>query len=330
LVEKKDMRITRIILLTLFAAVCGLAHAQAYPTKTITLVVAYPPGGQADALARSLVPVLQSELGQTVVVENVPGVGGSIGAQKVLAAPADGHTLIFATPIELVQTPLAIASAKYKPEDFRMIGPLASTYMMMIVRPDLPVANVAEFVSLAKKPGPKQLSYGTVGRGSAYHLISERFAQETGIQMLHVPYKGSQQTMLDLAGSQLDMAFLALGGPVPGLLQSGKFKSIGYTGHSRHPAFPNVPTLNESGLVKEFNFDLWAALVAPRGVPEPVLAKLTAAMNRALQQPQLRKDLEATGVQPADPMDAAKASAFYASEIARYQRIANSISLQPE
>jgi tripartite-type tricarboxylate transporter receptor subunit TctC len=324
------MRPLRTLLLAVSTLACCLAHGQTYPTKTITLLVAFPAGGQADAVARAIAPALQKELGQTVIVDNAAGVGGALGAQKVLGAAADGHTLMFGTPIELVQTPMAVAGAKYKPEDFRMIGPVASTYMMMTVRPDLPVASVADFVAFAKKSGAKELSFGSVGRGSAYHLVAERFAQDTGLQMLHVPYKGAQQLITDLAGGQIDMAFLPLGGPVPGLLQTGKFKAIGYTAASRHAKFPNTPTLDESKLVKDFHFDLWGALMVAKSVPEPVAAKLSAALNQALKQPQLRKDLEATGVQPTDPMDQARAAGFYASEIARYQRIGNAINLQPE
>jgi len=306
------------------------ALAQAYPSRPVSLVVAFPAGGQADASARTIVQALQSALGQPVVVDNVPGVGGALGAQKVLAAPPDGHTVFFGTPIELVQTPMALASIKYKPEHFRMVGPVASTYLMMIVRSDLPVASVADFVVLAKKPGARELSFGSVGRGTAYHLVAERLAHETGVKMLHVPYKGAQQLITDLAGGQIDMAFLAMGGPVPGLLQTGKFKAIGFTGPSRHPAFPNTPTMNESRVVKDFVFDLWGSLMVPRNLPEPIVAKLSAALRDVLKQPQVRASLEAMGVQPANPVDLAQAARFYGSEIARYRSIGQSIDLRPE
>lgn len=133
----------------------------------MNLVVAYSAGGQADAVARTLVQALQSALGQLVVIDNLPGVGGSLGAQKVRTAPPDGYTVLFGTPIELVQTPMAVASVKYKPENFRMRGPVASTYLMMIVRADPPVASMVDFVALAKKSSAKELSHGSVGRGTA-------------------------------------------------------------------------------------------------------------------------------------------------------------------
>lgn len=245
-------------------------------------------------------------------------------------APADGYTLLFGTPIELIQTPMAVAGARYQPDAFRMVAPVVSTYLMMVVRSDLPVASVGEFVALARSRAAGELNYGSVGRGSAYHLVAERFAQDTGVKMVHVPYRGAQQMITDLAGGQIDMGFLALGVPVPGLLQTGKFKAIGYTGTSRHPAFPSAATLNESKLVKDFNFDLWGAVMAHRNVPEPVVAKVHAAVNAALRQPQFRKGLEATGVLPADTMSLSRAAAFYAPEIARYQRVGQSIDLQPE
>ncbi len=211
-----------------------------------------------------------------------------------------------------------------------MVGPVASTYLMMIVRADLPVASVVDFVALAKKSSPKELSYGSVGRGTAYHLVAERFAQEAGVKMLHIPYKAAQQLITDLAGGQIDMAFLAMGGPVPGLLQTGKFKALGFTGPSRHLAFPTIPTMNETKVVKDFVFDLWGSIMVPMGLPEPVVARLSKALSQVLIEPKVRSSLESMGVQPADPMDQVQAARFYGSEIARYRMIGQSIDLKPE
>jgi len=231
----------RTLLFCLLPLMGGPAQAQGFPSKTITLLVTFPAGGQADAVARALAPALQKELGQPVIVDNVSGVGGSLGAQRVLNGPPDGHTLMLGTPIELVQTPMAVASARYKAEDFRMVGPVASTYMMMVVRPDFPATSVGEFVAAARNSGAKEFSFASVGRGSAYHLVAERFAQDTGIKLLHVPYKGAQQVITDLAGGQIDLAFLPLAGPVPGMLQTGKLKAIGFAAQARHRAFPQTP-----------------------------------------------------------------------------------------
>jgi len=273
---------------------------------------------------------MQKTLGQPLVIENVAGVGGALGAQKALAAPPDGHTIFFGTPMELVQTPLAVASAKYKPADFRMLGLGGSTYMMMIVRADLPANSVGEFVSMAKQTGQREVSYGSVGRGTAYHLVAERFAQETGTKLLHVPYKGAQQLITDLASGQIDMAFLAMGGPVPGLLRLRKFKAIGFTGPARHPDFPSVATMNESKVVKDFQFDLWGAFMVNKNVPAALAERLSAAVQSAVRDSQVRGALQAAGIQPVEPMTLTQASQFYNAEIARYGAIAKASNLQPE
>lgn len=314
--------------LTTFGLTLAMAvHAQS--DRPISTIVAYPAGGQADVTARVVLPTMQKMLGQSLVVDNVAGAAGSIGMQKLHSANADGQIIAVATPIELVQTPMAMRT-KYVSEDFRLVGRIASTYLMLVTRPDLPVSNLSELIALAKKPDAKELTFGTTGRGTIYHLVAERFAKDTGVRMLHVPYKGAAQIFGDLIGGQIDLVFMPLGGPVAGMIQSGKFKPVAYTGPSRHPAFPNVPTMNESGLVKDFVFDVWAGVVLPKATPDTVVQRLNGALNAALQEPSVRKELEASGGIPASPMSAAEAEKFYASEIARYRAIGKSINLQPE
>ena len=211
-----------------------------------------------------------------------------------------------------------------------MVGPIASTYLMLVVRPDLPVKDLGELIALAKRPGAKELSFGSGGRGTVYHLVAERFAQDAGVKLLLVPYKGAAQIVTDLTGGQIDMAFMPLGGPVVGMIQSGKLKAIAYTGPSRNPAFPNVSTMNETKLVKDFVFDAWASLMVPKATPDAAVDKLSAALNEALKQPAVRQSIEATGVIAAQPMTPAEAGKFYASEAARYRAIGKSINLQPE
>lgn len=307
----------------------SIALADSYPTKTISTVVAFPAGAQADVTWRVLQPLMQKHLGQTIITENIGGAGGSLGAQKVLNAAADGHTLLAATAIELTQTPLALATVKYKAEDFRMVGPIASTYLMLSVRPTLGVNSVAELVALAKKDGT-ELSFGTVGPGSIYHLVAERFARDTGIKLLHVPYKGAAQLITDLAGGQIDLVFMPLGGPVPGMITNGKFKALGFTGPNRHPNFPAVPTMNETQVVKDFVFDVWLGLTVPRTTPEPVVQRLNAALADVIRQPQVRKDIEVAGGIPAQAMTLAEADRFLSSEAARYRAIAKAINLKAE
>lgn len=211
-----------------------------------------------------------------------------------------------------------------------MVGPIGSTYLMLVVRNDLPAKDLGELVALAKKPGAKELSFGSGGRGTIYHLVAERFAQDVGVKLLHVPYKGAAQIVTDLTGGLIDMAFMPLGGPVASMVQSGKFRPIAYTGPARHPGFPNVPTMNETKLVKDFVFDAWAALMVPRATPDAVVGRLSAALNEALRQPAARTAIEGAGVIPAQPMTAADAEKFYTAETARYRAIGKAINLQPE
>ena len=306
------------------------ALAQAYPSKLVTGVVAFPAGAQADVTARMVTSEMQKRLGQSLIIDNVAGVGGALGAQKVLSAPADGHTLLFATVIESTQTPLAMASVKYKSEDFRMVGPVASTYMMVVVRPSLQVQSLADLVAMAKKSGDKPMTYGSVGRGSIYHLVAERFAADTGVKLLHVPYKGAAQLLPDIVGGQIDLVFLPLGGPVAGMLQKGQLKPLAFTGPKRHPAFPNVPTIEETKLLKDFQFNAWVGLLVPKATPDAVVTKLNAILGETLREPKVRADIEATGGMAADPMPLDAAARFYSDEIARYRAIAKQIGLQPE
>lgn len=323
--------ISRLLRLGVAASALTLAAAsQAQSDKPISVVVAYPAGGQADVTVRMVLPTMQKSLGgQPLVVENLGGASGAIGAQKARDAKADGQTILGATAIELIQTPMA-NKTRYVSEDFRMVGHIASTYLMLVTRADLPVNNLAELVALAKKPGAKELSFGTTGRGTVYHLVAERFSQDTGVKMLHVPYKGAAQIFGDLAGGQIDLVFMPLGGPVPGMIQSGKFKAIAYTGTSRHPNFPNVPTMNETKLVQDFVFDVWASLVVPKNTPDATVERLNGALNDALRQESLRKELAASGAMAAAPMSVADAQKFYTAEIARYRAIGKAINLQPE
>ncbi len=325
-----SIHLPRVLRAGLAIAVTGLAittHAQS--DKPITMVVAYPAGGPADVSTRIVLPAMQKALGQTLVVENLGGASGSIGAQKARDARTDGQIIMAGTPLELIQTPMTLKT-RYASEDFRMVGHIASANIMLVTRPNLPVKSAAELVELAKKASGTEMTFGSTGRGSIYHLVAERFAQDTGIKMLNVPYKGAAQMFGDLVGGQIDMVFMPLGGPVAGMIQTGKLKAVAYAGASRHPLFPNIPTMNETGLVKDFVFDAWVGVQVLKGTPEPVAQRLNAALSEAMNQPSVRRELEAAGVIPAQPMTLAEADRFYAVEIARYRAIGNAINLRPE
>ena len=313
------------------AASAGLpAWAQGFPTKTITLLVPYPAGGASDFVARKLQPELAGKLGQTIVVDNVGGAGGSIGLMKALGAPADGHMIVPGTPMELMLTPLAIQGIRYKPEDFRLAAQLISTNMVLAIRPNLDVKSVEDLIALARKSADKPLSYGSVGPGSMYHLIGEKFAQVTKTKLLHVPYRGIANVIPDLIGGQIDMAFLPMAGPVMPTIADGKIKALGITARAPHPLFKQYPGMAAMPGLSEMEFDLWLGLQVAKGTPDDAVARLNKAAYDALQNAELRKALEATGNAILAPKSVAELAKVYASEIERYNAIAKSINLQPQ
>jgi tripartite-type tricarboxylate transporter receptor subunit TctC len=306
------------------------AAAQAYPSRQVNLVVPYPPGGPSDFLARQIQPGLARLLGQPVIVDNVAGASGSIGVQKVLTAPSDGHTLLLGSPMELVLAPLAMSAVRYRPEDLRLAARLVSTSMVLLVRRDLPAGSVDELVALASRPGAKELTYGTVGPGSLYHLVSEDFARMTSTKLVHVPYKGAAPLLADLMGGQIDMVFMPFAGNVPSLIAEGRVKALGLTTRTPHPRFPQLPALAQSKGLERLEFDLWAGIQLPRGASAEVVNAVNRAVRDALQDPELRKAYENTGNAVAEPMGPEPLARLYAAEIERYQGIARSIGLQPQ
>ncbi len=334
LADDAGMNITLVTRRAVAALSLGLAvaaaTAQTFPNHLMTMIVPYPAGGPSDFVARALQPELSRLLGQPMIVDNVGGVGGAIGIARTLAAPADGHTMVMASPMELVLAPLAMAAVKHKPEDLKLVGLLVNTSMIMLGRKDLPGHTVEELVELAGKPGAKELSYGSVGAGSMYHLVAETFSKRTGVKMLHVPYKGAAPLLNDLMGGQIDLVFMPLAGGVPALIKEGKVKAYGIAAKQPHPLFPALPALAAGRTLQGFEFDLWAGIEVPRATPDAVVDRLNQAIVEALRQPEIRKAYESTGSVPAPPLSAAELARLYTSEIARYQGIAKAVNVQPQ
>lgn len=313
---------------TLFAGL--LMAATAVQAQNATLVVPYPAGGPSDFAARTVLPDLQKALGQTFIVDNVGGVSGALGVQKALAAPADGNTMVLASPMELVLAPLTVQAVKHKPEDLRPAAVMVSTTLVLAARNALPAATLDELLALQKKAGAQPLTYASAGMGSLYHLVGEVFAQQTGTTMTHVPYKGTAPMVTDLVGGQVDIAFLPMAGPVPQMIKDGKIKALGVTAKQPHPLFPQVPALAAHKALDKFEFDLWAGLFVSRKVPDAAVDRLNAAVLQALQNPEVRKAYESTGNVVMKPMSGAALAAFYSAEIARYTAIAKAANVQPQ
>ncbi len=318
----------------LFAAACigsaGLVHAQSFPTKPVSLVVPYPAGGPSDFFARKVQPEAAAKLGQSVIVENLGGAGGSIGMTKVLNAPADGHTLALGSPIELVLAPLAIQGVKYKPEDFKLVAQLISTNTILAVRNSLNANTVEELITIARKNPDKPLSFGSVGNGSLYHLIGEKFAQQTKAPLLHVPYKGIAPLLIDLMGGQIDMAFLPMAGSIPQQVIDGKIRGLAVTSKDPHPLFKQFPGMASMPGLEEMSFDIWAGVQVHKDTPDAVVAVLNKAFYASAENPETRKALEGTGNVVSAPRSPAELASFYKAEIQRYRDVARSINLQAQ
>jgi tripartite-type tricarboxylate transporter receptor subunit TctC len=308
----------------------GATFAQSYPAKPVTLMVPYPAGGPSDALARIFATPLGKELGQQVLVENLGGVSGAMAAQKVLAAPADGHYVFQGSANEVILSPLANAAVKLKTEDFRLVHPVADAVMVFVARKDLPANSVDELIALARKSADQPLSYGSVGVGSLYHLILEKVQQDAGIKLMHAPYKGNAPLLQDLGGGQVDFAVLVYSAAMGALAEQGRLKVIGQLGAQRSELLKNVPTASEGKELKNLSYKIWSGFMVPKNTPEEVVQKLHKAIGATLKDPGVRAQLAAQTQVASPAMSLAESAKFFESETARYRDIAKSIHLQPQ
>lgn len=308
----------------------GSAHAQAFPTKSVSIVVPYPAGGPSDFFARQLQPTTSQNLGQSVIIENLGGGSGTIGVSRALSAPADGHTLILGSPMELILAPMAIQGARYKAEDVKLVAHVASTSTILAVRSNLGVSNVAELIALAKSSANRPLSYGSVGNGSLYHIISEKFSQLARVPLTHVPYRGIAPLMTDLMGGQIDMAFLPVAGSVMQTINDGKIRGLAVTAKKPHPLFSSYPALAAMPGMEAMDFDIWAGIQVHKDTPDAVVQRLNQAFFAAAQNPDVRKALESTGNYLSPARSPADLANLYKQEIERYRAIAKSINLQAQ
>ncbi len=279
-------------------AACALVgaatvHASTYPSKPIKLIIPYAVGGSTDQTGRLMAKSLSERLGQAVVVENRAGAGGTLGQDFVAKASADGYTLLFSAAGPLTVTPHTYAKLSYDPvKSFEPIALVATQPLLLAVKPGLKADSVAELIAQAKA-NPGKLSYGSFGNGSAAHLAGEYFKTLTGVDMVHVPYKGSGPALVDLVAGQIDLMFDVFSTSAP-LVKAGKLRALAITSTKRSPQFPQVPTMQQAG-VAGFEAGTWFGLLAPAGTPRPVIDKLSAAVNAALGEKELQETLASQG-----------------------------------
>jgi len=287
----------RWILLLIASCVAVPASAQTYPNKPIRMIVAYPPGGAVDIMARSVAQKLQESLGQPVPVDNRPGGSGVIGAQAVAKAPPDGYTLLVIDRGALTINPSLYKTPPYDPvSDFAYTGVSTELHYVLAVNSALPVATFQDFVKLAKgKPGA--LNYGSFGIGTIVQLNFEQLSSHLGIKMTHVPYKGAAQTSLGVLNGEVAIMMSSIAG-VAGFLKEGRLRALAVTGPNRLPQIPDVPTLREVGGGSDTVVPTYFTYAAPAGTPRAVLARLNAELARAQQAPEVLERLAKAGLEP--------------------------------
>jgi tripartite-type tricarboxylate transporter receptor subunit TctC len=307
----------KLLRLTLAVLLFGLATAAqaAFPDKPIKIIVGFPPGGPLDTHARLLVDQLQKSLGQPVIIDYKPGAGGSIGADFVIKSPADGYTLLMANTGTMVINPFVYTKNAYVTlRDFTPIARTAQQPLALIVNNEVPVKTFAEFVDYAKK-NPGKVNYGSAGNGGISHLVPEMLEQATGINMVHVPYKGTAPAFTDLLAGQVQ--FMAESIPqVTQYLKAGKVRALAMTGKERNAAIPDVPTMAESG-VKNFEVVGFYGVLGPAKLPADVIAKLNDAFKKALTADDVKTRMVQQGADPAY-LDSAQFTQFLQTESARW------------
>lgn len=298
--------LVRLSILAVSLTFAGPALAQEWPTKPVSLVVPFPTGGTTDVLARALGDELSKSLGQTVIVENRPGAGATIGADHVAKARPDGYTLLMGAVHHTIATSVYNRLPYDFQKDLTPVSTMAMVPNVLVVNAErTPAKTVDELVALAKA-SPVEFAYGSNGNGTAQHLIGTQFQTSTGITLLHVPYRGSGPLTTDLLGGQVVMSFDTLT-PVLPHIQAGKLTALAVTTAKRASALPDTPTLEEAGL-KDFDIGTWFGVLAPAGTPEAIVERLNKEINNILAQPEFQNRMRQQGAEPmmGSPADFAK------------------------
>ena len=305
----------------------ALAQDASYPSKPITLLVPTAPGGTTDIAGRMLAEPLGKALGQTIVVDNRGGASGGIAAQAVKRASADGYTLLMQYSGYHVITPhVSKQPAQWDAKDFQPVANVLSAPQVIVVREGLPVKTLAELVAYAKK-NPGKVTYASSGNGSLQHVTGAMLEQQAGIQLTHVPYKGTGPALQDLLGGSVDLTF---GTPPPymAFIQSGKLRALAVTGKTRVTSLPNVPTTAEAGMPK-LDATSWFGVFAPAKTPQPVIDKLSAAISKVLASPEFKQKAAEQGAS-ADYMAPQQFTSFTQAELVRWQQVVKSTGIQAD
>ncbi len=314
-----------VFILALAAAIP--AGAQQYPTKTVRMIVGFPPGGGTDIVTRLLAQKLTETWKHQFIVDNRPGATGMIGASIVAKAPPDGYTLLTGHVNSNAIAPYMVSKPLYNPlTDFAAIAYIGYAPNVLVVHPSTPARNVKELIALAKAH-PGELTFASPGVGSTNHLAGEMFMRATGIKLTHVPYKGSTPAIIDILAGHIVMNFDTLSS-VAVYLKQGRMRPLAVTTAERDRQIPEVPTLREIGL-KEYDVRNWYSVMGPAGTPRDIVVKLNAEVNRILQLPETRTRIDDLGVR-LDPMTPEQFTEFVRRENTKYQKVAKDTGVKME
>jgi tripartite-type tricarboxylate transporter receptor subunit TctC len=305
------------IIVSMLALVPLLGWTQDYPSRPIRVVVPYSAGGSSDGPMRVLAQEMSRQMGQQMVVENKPGQGAMLGSAEVVKAPPDGYTLLLASNPNAISASLYSRLTHDPVEDFAPVSLLASEQAVLLVHPSVPARTVRELIAYVKER-PGKVDYSSSGNGSAQHLFMAMFVSMTGIQMNHIPYKGSAQAVTDLLGGQVSAAMPGLAA-MRGHMREGRARALAVTGAKRSPAAPEVPTMIESG-VPGYELYVWMGMLAPKGTPAPVIDRLHREFSAALRAPAVKSFMDNAAIEPVGSTPR-EFGAFFREEKARWAKI---------
>lgn len=316
--------ITVAIVSALLAFHSPHAMAQTWPTRSVQLVVPFVPGGATDVIARMMSDKLSQRLGQPVVIDNKPGAGGNIGADFVAKSDPDGYTLLLSAAGFMSVNPWVYPNLSYNPAEFTPLTLLVKAPLLLVVKPDLPVKDIKEFVAYVKA-NPGKVNVGNGGNGTAQHMGGVYLAGEAKLDLAHVPYKGSAPATTDLLAGITDAQFDNMVTLVP-YVKQGKLKALAVSSLVRSGALPEVPTIAET-ILPGFETGTWYGIVGPAGIPAPVADKISTELRRIVALPEIKEKLAAMGLEP-DGMSGAQYGAFIKSELAKYEKIVKASGLK--
>ena len=312
------------------AALLGLGasgiHAQAYPAKTVRIIVPFAAGGPADLFARFEAQRLQEALGQSFVIDNRPGAGSIIGTDLAAKSPPDGYTLLMMSNTHTVNESLVPKKPFALMKDFVAVAPVNYSDLLMVVHPSVPAKTVKEFIGLAKAK-PRGLNYASSGTGTPYHMAGELFKALAGVDIVHVPHKGSAEARTSVVSGQVEMMTDAITTMAP-IAKSGRVRAIATTGRTRSEVMPGTPTIDESG-VKGYEAVIWLGLMAPAGTPKAVIDRLNGEVTRIAARPDVRKTWQEQGAVPMS-MNAAEFERFLNEDIAKWAKIVKLSGARPD